>query len=164
MIEHPIKGKINFDLYPFQETTLREFQGHRFNIVLKSRQMGISTLCAMYSLHQMLFRENFKILVIATKQDVARNLVKKIQVMFDCLPAWMKQHAQIANKNLLQLALTNGSEVKAVSSSPDSARSEAISLLILDECLSGETEVIVKDKENNTIQTLTIENLFREVV
>lgn len=95
--------------------------------------MGISTLCAMFALHQMLFRENFKVLVIATKTDVARNLIKKVQVMYDNLPSWLKNLANIANNNKLQLQFTNGSEIKAVSSKPDSARSEAISLLILDE-------------------------------
>lgn len=95
--------------------------------------MGISTLCAMHGLHQMLFKENFKILIIATKQDVARNIVKMIQVMYDNLPVWMRSIAKIQNNNKLELVLSNGSQVKAVSSKPDSARGSAISLLILDE-------------------------------
>lgn len=128
-----MKGKIKFDLYPFQVSTLLDFQNHRFNIVLKSRQMGISTLCAMFALHQMLFKENFKVLIIATKQDVARNLVKKVQVMYDNLPVWMRNLAKISNNNKLELILSNGSQIKAVSSKPDSARSEALSLLIIDE-------------------------------
>ena len=33
-IQHPIKGKINFHLYPFQEDTLTEFKDNRYNIVL----------------------------------------------------------------------------------------------------------------------------------
>ncbi len=138
-----MRGKISFDLYPFQIDTLCQFQVHRFNIILKSRQMGISTLCAMFALHQMLFRENFKVLVIATKTDVARNLIKKVQVMYDNLPSWLKNLANIANNNKLQLQFTNGSEIKAVSSKPDSARSEAISLLILDEAahLPDATEI-----------------------
>jgi hypothetical protein len=132
-IEHPIEGKILFDLYPFQIDTLLQFQQYRINVVLKSRQMGISTLCAMYSLHQMLFKENFKILVIATKTEVARNLIKKVQVMYDNLPVWLRKMATISNNNKLELVLSNGSQIKAVSSKPDSARSEALSLLILDE-------------------------------
>jgi len=132
-IQHPIRGKINFDLYKFQEDTLRELKDHRFNIILKSRQMGISTLCAMYSLHNMLFNNDFKILVVATKQDVAKNLVQKVQIMFELLPTFLKQGITIVNNNKLALSFSNGSEIKAVSSSPDSARSEALSLLIIDE-------------------------------
>lgn len=132
-IQHPIQGKILFNLYEFQEQTLRDFRDHRFNIILKSRQMGISTLVAAHALHSMLFQDDFKVLVIATKQEVAKNLVTKVQVMFEFLPAFLKQGIQIVNNNKLSLSFSNGSEIKAVSSSPDAARSEALSLLIIDE-------------------------------
>jgi len=95
--------------------------------------MGISTLCAMYSLHNMLFNSDFKILVVATKQDVAKNLVQKVQVGFENLPTFLKQGISINSNNKLTLSFSNGSEIKAISSSPDAARSEALSLLILDE-------------------------------
>jgi len=68
MIQHPIRGKIPFDLYDFQEKTVREFKDNRFNIILKSRQLGISTLSAGYSLWLMTFFQDKNILVIATKQ------------------------------------------------------------------------------------------------
>ena len=51
MIQHPVRGKIPFHLYPFQEKTLTEFKNNRFNVVLKSRQTGISTLSAGFSLY-----------------------------------------------------------------------------------------------------------------
>jgi hypothetical protein len=105
--------------------------------------MGISTLTAMYSLQQMLFKENFKILIIATKQDVARNIVKMVQVMYDNLPVWMRNIGKITNNNKLELVLSNGSQIKAVSSKPDSARGSAVSLLIFDEMAfaEGATEI-----------------------
>ena len=81
MIQHPIKGKIPFSLYPFQETTINEFKDNRFNIILKARQLGISTLTAGYSLWLMTFFQDKNILVIATKQDTAKNLVTKVRVM-----------------------------------------------------------------------------------
>ena len=55
MIQHPVRGKIPFHLYPFQENTLTQFKDHRYNIILKSRQTGISTLSAGYALWRMLF-------------------------------------------------------------------------------------------------------------
>lgn len=95
--------------------------------------MGISTLMAGMALHSMIFNVDFKILVIATKQEVAKNLVQKVQIMWEFLPSWMKQGLEIVNNNKLSLVFSNGSEIKAVSSSPDAARSEALSLLIIDE-------------------------------
>ena len=45
-IQHPTRGKIKFDLYDFQENMLNDFTTNRYNIILKSRQLGISTLSA----------------------------------------------------------------------------------------------------------------------
>ena len=130
-IQHPQKGKIKFNLFPFQETSLREFRDHDYNVILKSRQLGISTLSAGYSLWTMLFQQDKNILVIATKQEVAKNLVTKVRVMHDSLPGWLKGNCVEDNK--LSLRFSNGSQIKAVSSSGDAGRSEALSLLIIDE-------------------------------
>ena len=131
MIQHPVRGKIKFDLYPFQEESLLEFKDHDYNIILKSRQLGISTLTAGYSLWSMIFNEDFNCLVIAIKQDTAKNLVTKIRVMHDYLPSWLRPG--VVEDNKLSLRMKNGSQVKAVSSSPDAGRSEALSLLVIDE-------------------------------
>ena len=130
-IQHPHRGKIKFNLYPFQERTLTELRDHDYNVILKSRQLGISTLSAGYSLWLMLFHNDKNILVIATKQEVAKNLVTKVRVMHDGLPGWLKGNCVEDNK--LSLRFSNGSQVKAVSSSGDAGRSEALSLLIIDE-------------------------------
>jgi hypothetical protein len=131
MIQHPVRGKIPFHLFPFQEKTLTEFHKNRFNVVLKSRQTGISTLCAGFALWKMIFNSDFNVLVIATKQDVAKNLVTKVRVMHELLPSWLKNGSMEDNK--LSLRLKNGSQIKAIASSPDAGRSEALSLLIFDE-------------------------------
>jgi len=131
MIQHPIRGKIPFELYEFQQSTVREFVDNRFNVILKARQLGISTLTAGYSLWLMTFFQDKNILVIATKQDTAKNLVTKVRVMHANLPSWLKQRCVEDNK--LNLRYTNGSQIKASASGPEAARSEALSLLILDE-------------------------------
>ena len=130
-IQHPIKGKIPFALYDFQEKTLEQFSQNKLNVILKARQLGISTLTAGYSLWMMTFHQDKNVLVIATKQDTAKNLVTKVRVMHANLPSWLKQPCVEDNK--LSLAYKNGSQIKAVSSGEDSGRSEALSLLILDE-------------------------------
>ena len=131
MIQHPIRGKIPFELYDFQDKVVNEFQEHRMNVILKARQLGISTLTAGYSLWLMTFHQDKNVLVIATKQEVAKNLVTKVRVMHANLPSWLKQKCVEDNK--LNLRYRNGSQIKAVSSGPEAARSEALSLLILDE-------------------------------
>ena len=130
-IQHPHRGKILFNLYPFQEELMHNVNDHRFNVILKSRQLGISTLSAGYSLWLMLFHEDKNILVIATKQEVAKNLVTKVRFMHDNLPSWLKGQTEEDNK--LSLRLKNGSQIKATSAAGDAGRSEALSMLIIDE-------------------------------
>jgi hypothetical protein len=130
-IQHPQRGRIFFQLYPFQEKVLTHFQNNPYSIVLKSRQLGLSTLAAGYSLWLMLFHKDKNVLTLATTQATARNLVTKVQFMYDNLPTWLKIDA--VEKNKLSLRLSNGSKITAKSSNSDSARSEAVSLLLVDE-------------------------------
>ncbi len=131
VIQHPMKGKIPFHLYDFQEKTLKDLAVNDYNIILKARQLGISTLTAGYALWMMTFQSDKNILVIATKQDTAKNLVTKVRVMHANLPSWLKQSCVEDNK--LSLRYKNGSQVKAISSKEEAGRSEALSLLVLDE-------------------------------
>jgi hypothetical protein len=134
VIQHPTRGKIPFHLYNFQEKCLTDFKANRFNIILKSRQLGLSTLSAGFILWKMIFNQDFNALVIATKVTVAKNLVEKVRVMHDFLPVWLRDGSSASvEDNKLSLKLKNGSQVKAITSSPDAGRSEALSLLVIDE-------------------------------
>ena len=130
-IQHPTRGRILFALYPFQEKVLHLFRDHDYIITLKSRQLGISTLAAAYSLWLMLFHKDKNVLALATTQATARNLVTKVIFMYDELPKWLRLPS--VEKNKLSLRLKNGSKIQAKSSSPDAERSEAVSLLLMDE-------------------------------
>jgi hypothetical protein len=130
-IQHPTRGRILFNLYPFQSEVLHLFRDNQFIITLKSRQLGISTLAAAYSLWLMLFHKDKNVLALATTQATARNLVTKVIFMYDELPKWLRlPHVE---KNKLSLRLKNGSKIQAKSSNTDAARSEAVSLLLIDE-------------------------------
>ena len=130
-IQHPTRGRILFALYPFQEKVLHLFRDNQYLITLKSRQLGISTLASAYSLWLMLFHKDKNVLALATTQATARNLVTKTMFMYDQLPKWLRLTA--VEKNKLSLRLKNGSKITAKSSNADAARSEAVSLLLIDE-------------------------------
>lgn len=130
-IQHPIRGKTLFIPYKYQADSLKEFTEHDYNIVLKGRQLGFSTLVAGYALWLMLFHKDKNVLVIATKQDTAKNLVTKVRYMHANLPVWLR--GTCVEDNKLSMRFANGSQIKAVARSKDAGRSEALSLLILDE-------------------------------
>jgi hypothetical protein len=131
-ISHPLKGLIPFNTYDFQTDLIENFNDHRFNIILKARQLGISTITAAYVAWMMMFHRDKNVLVIATKFGTAANLVKKVKAIHRHLPEWMKI-ASISIDNRTSFELTNGSQIKASSTSSDAGRSEALSLLVIDE-------------------------------
>ncbi len=131
-ISHPLHGLLPFHLYDFQEDIIDDFNSHRFNVILKARQLGISTTCAGYIAWLMLFHRDKNILVIATKLSTAANLVKKVKGIIKHLPKWM-QIASITVDNRNSFELQNGSQIKASSTSGDAGRSEALTLLVIDE-------------------------------
>jgi hypothetical protein len=79
----------------------------------------------------MLFNKDKNVLVIATKQETAKNMVTKVRFAYQNLPTWLRIGA--SEDNRLSLRLTNGSQIKAVSAAGDAGRSEAVSLLVIDE-------------------------------
>jgi len=153
MIQHPTKSRILFNLYPFQESVLNQFIVKNNNIILKSRQLGISTLVAGYSLWLMLFNTDKNILCVATKQDTAKNMVTKVTFMYDNLPSWLKGKKKPLENNKLSLKLTNGSLIKAVSAAADAGRSEAVSFLIIDEAAFIENIETIYGAAQQTLST-----------
>ena len=131
-ITHPQKGLIPFKLYDFQKELLTKFDDHRFNIILKARQLGISTITAAYIVWLMMFHREKNVLVIATKFGTAANLVKKVKTILRSLPDWLSL-AKVTIDNRTSFELSNGSQIKASSTSSDAGRSEALSLLVIDE-------------------------------
>ena len=131
-ISHPQKGLIPFKAYDYQQELLRNFNDYRFNVILKARQLGISTISAAYIAWLMLFHRDKNILVVATKLQTATNLVKKVKAIIKNLPDWMRiSDIQVDNRTSFELS--NGSQIKGSSTSGDAGRSEALSLLVIDE-------------------------------
>jgi hypothetical protein len=131
-IPHPGLGLIPFKTYDYQDELLENFSDHRFSIILKARQLGISTIVAAYISWLLLFHRDKNVLVVATKLTTAANLVRKVKGIIKHLPDWLRiANIDIDNKNSFELS--NGSQVKASSTSGDAGRSEALSLLVIDE-------------------------------
>lgn len=150
-IQHPHKGTIPFDLYPFQEDTLNRFHSDRYLLILKSRQLGITTLVSAYSLWLMIFHSDKNILIISIKQEVSKEIVTKVRFANDHLPVWLKVPS--IEDNRLSLRLKNGSAISATSSSGDAGRSKALSLLVLDEAAFIEQAEEIWTSAYNTLST-----------
>lgn len=160
-ISHPTKGPLSFRTFPYQDRCLKAFQENRFVITNKSRQLGLSTLSAAYSLWMALFQKEKNILVIATRLEVAKNFIKKVNGMYDSLPSWLVM-PQIKARSVRYLEFSNGSKIQAVPTGTDAGRSEALSLLIIDECISANGTITLKNKVSGEIREVPIGDLYSE--
>lgn len=131
-IKHPVRGMIPFKLWDFQKEVIRSFFEKRYNVVLKSRQMGLTESAAAYAAWLMNFHKNKNILCIATKAETAKTLIKRVRTALKTIPAFLSI-AKIVTDNKLSIELDNGSVIRAITTSQDAGRSEAVSLLIVDE-------------------------------
>lgn len=134
---NPIKGKVKFKLYPYQRAVLYQFVKERFNIILKFRQAGITELISMYCLWLTMYHANKKVNIISIKDTTAKKVLKKIKFMYKNLPYFMRtpiingRANEYGSASLIEF--DNGSFIESIPTSPEAGRSEALTLLVIDE-------------------------------
>lgn len=87
---HPVRGKVQFKLYPYQKAVLYQFILERFNIILKFRQAGITELISLYCLWLTMYHPNKKVNIISIKDTTAKKVLKKIKFMYKNLPWYLQ--------------------------------------------------------------------------
>jgi|SRR6478609_958451 len=134
---NPKYGKVRFNLYPYQKAVLREFITKRFNIVKKFRQAGLTELLCLFCLWYAMYHSDKNINIISIKDVVAKKFLRKIKFMYRNLPDYLK--VPIVNgrsKDLgtaSELEFANGSIITSIPTTEEAGRSEALSLLVIDE-------------------------------
>lgn len=134
---HPIRGKVPFDLYPYQQATLMKFLVERFNVILKFRQAGLTELISLFCLWMAMFHPYKNIVIISIKDRVAKKVLRKIKFMYKNLPEALK--VPIVNGKgedlgtVSEIEFSNGSMITSIPTTEDAGRSEAVSLLVIDE-------------------------------
>jgi hypothetical protein len=138
-IVHVDKGLINFNLHPFQKDMIKTFVDNRFVICKMPRQVGKTTTTAGYILWEVLFHEYSNVAILANKDKKAREILDRIQKMYENLPKWLQQGVTEWNKGNIELE--NGSKIVASATSASAARGDSYSLVYLDEFAHVEKNV-----------------------
>ena len=125
------------------------------SLILKSRQLGITTLCAGYVLWLMIFKKDQSVLAVAPDRDKAMNILSKIQFAYDNLPRWLinLSGAKHDENNKTKLSLKNGSKVEAVSGASKSTRGKTANVVILDEAAFIENSLELWASTQQTLAT-----------
>ncbi len=136
-IIHPIQGKIPFELYPFQRGVLHNFMHKQFNIVVKCRQMGLTELLGFYVLWLAMFHGYKNIIMISLKDRVAKKLLRRIKHIYANLPPILQTPIINGRRGDMgtgsEMVFSNYSSITSIPTTEDAGRSEAVSLLVMDE-------------------------------
>jgi hypothetical protein len=141
------EGFVPFKLFPRQKEIIQAYEKHRFNIVTKPRQAGVSTTTAAYLSVKVGWADKDNpenILIIANKQELAFEFLAKIKDFLNQLPRWVWGSEYYGNakndaKSIFltdskkEIKLPNGSRVKAVATSKDALRGFTPTFLVMDE-------------------------------
>jgi len=118
--------------FEYQNDCLRNFHEYQNNIILKSRQTGLSVITAGYVAWRLLFRYDEKILIIANDGAGAVRFLETVKQFIEHTPIWLKPEA-IEQDNQKKIAFSNNSYAEAKASSPNAGRGDSLTMLILDE-------------------------------
>lgn len=118
--------------FGYQNDCLRKFHKHQNNIILKSRQTGLSVITAGYVAWKLMFRYDEKILIIANDGAGAIRFLETVKQFIEYTPAWLKPDA-IEQDNTKKISFSNGSFAEAKASSPNAGRGDSLTMLVLDE-------------------------------
>lgn len=82
------------------------------NVILKARQLGISTFVCLLFLDRCLFNSNQHAGIIAHTREDAEVMFRRVKFAYDCLPAELKDLRSVNTDNARELHLSNGSTLR----------------------------------------------------
>lgn len=141
LIEIPGKD-VHLKPYRKQVELVNLIEEKHYVLVLKSRQIGISTIIQAYSAWLAIFFDNAVIGIISKDGKEATDFARAIRGMVEKLPDWMKPPKGPLGKGFSKrteqsFILTNGSKVYASPVNPNAPdktlRGKALTFLVIDE-------------------------------
>lgn len=133
-----------FSLWEKQREALHSIMEHRWNVILKARQLGFSWLVLHIAAHTLLFPGKL-IVGLSRTEEEAKELVRRLGVIFTYMPELIAEKGYLpvgwrgitfsATSLVLTVTFPNKQEsvFKAFPSSPGAGRSFTANLIIFDE-------------------------------
>ena len=130
-IQHPVKGKLLFAPFEYQDRLLKSYHNYRFNINMLPRQTGKTTCAAIYLLWYAMFVPDQTILIAAHKYTGAQEIMQRIRYGYEMCPDHIR--AGVTNYNKGSIEFENGSRIVSATTTGNTGRGMSISLLYCDE-------------------------------
>lgn len=152
-IQHPIKGRMLFDPFPFQRELIDAYHNNRFCVAMLSRQTGKTTCAAGYLLWYTMFNPDSTILIAAHKYTGSQEIMNRIRFGYESVPNYIRAGATSYNKGSLEF--DNGSRIVSATTTETTGRGMSLT------CVSTENSLVtIRDKETGEIKEVTIRELI----
>lgn len=102
--------KVLFKLNWAQESLYNEMW--YCNVILKARQLGISTFVCLLFLDRCLFNSNLSAGIIAHTREDAEHLFRRVKFAYDSLPDHLREIIRADNDTAQMLKFSNGSSIR----------------------------------------------------
>ena len=130
-IQHPVKGQLLFDPFDYQLRLVNSYHTSRFNVNLLPRQSGKTTCAAGYLLWYAMFIPNSTILIAAHKYSGSQEIMQRVRYAYELCPDHIRCGTTSYNKGSIEF--DNGSRIVSTTTTENTGRGMAISLLYCDE-------------------------------
>jgi hypothetical protein len=130
-IQHPTKGKMQYQAFDYQKELLDSYNTHRFSVNMLGRQMGKTTTAVGFLLWYGMFVPNSTILIAAHKYTGAQEIMQRLRYAYEMCPDAIR--AGVVSYNKQSIEFENGSRIVAQTTTETTGRGMSISLLYLDE-------------------------------
>lgn len=130
-IQHPVKGKMLYQPFEYQQRLIDTYHQNRFSISLMPRQTGKTTSAAGYLLWFAMFRPDSTILIAAHKYSGAQEIMQRVRYAYELCPDWIR--AGVTSYNKGSIDFENGSRIVSQTTTETTGRGMSITLLYCDE-------------------------------
>ena len=131
-IESASEGLVPFDLYEYQTDLLNTVEDNRFTFILKSRQLGFTTIMAAYSLW-MSMRQGENVLLLSRREDDSMKILRKIKIMYENLDKRLQEAHPLKSSNATTIEFANKNRIMSLPATERSGAGDTASLIVLDE-------------------------------
>lgn len=131
-ITHVDYGTIKVQLRDYQKDMLEIMHRDRLVACNLSRQLGKTTVVAIFLAHFVCFNEGKAVGAMAHVRPMAMEVLARTKQCIELLPDFLQPG--IVEWNKTSIELDNGCSISAYASSPDAVRGNAFAMIYVDEC------------------------------
>lgn len=130
-VQHPTRGAVPFVLYEYQKEMVRAIHENKDTILLCSRQMGKTTVAAMYILWYATFHRAKRCVIASKAMAHAVEIQSRVKFAYEEIPEWLKAGCTFYNRTSIEF--DNKSVIICEATSEKTGRGSSPSIIFLDE-------------------------------